>query len=291
MFAKFRRGQPGRRRSRRMTGAPLNYYRSRSKGDFAASPFEKRRIKKIKFGSFFSKGFDVFLVCAIGAGLLYSLFVSPNAAVLTSSEVYHKTAVYQAAANRQLTNIKDRNKLTFDEASLIHNLQSIFPEIKQASVELPLFGQKPKIRLNISAPALFIDSRKQKYVVDNSGRAVALVTDLPHIHNLTVVEDQTGFTMSAGKQVLSSDSAGFINSLIAQCRLAKVPVAALILPPRAQEIDLRTSDRSYYVKFYLGGDPVLQSGQFLAARHNFDQTNHQPSEYLDVRVSGKVYFK
>jgi hypothetical protein len=63
------------------------------------------------------------------------------------------------------------------------------------------------------------------------------------------------------------------------------------LPPKAQELDLRASDQSYYVKFYLGGDAMIQTGQYLAARQKFAQTKQQPGEYLDVRVSGKIFYK
>jgi hypothetical protein len=70
-----------------------------------------------------------------------------------------------------------------------------------------------------------------------------------------------------------------------------VSVSSLTLPKTAQELDLRTKDRPYYVKFYLGGDALLQAGQFLATRRQFDTSNTQPAEYLDVRVEGKIFYK
>jgi hypothetical protein len=70
-----------------------------------------------------------------------------------------------------------------------------------------------------------------------------------------------------------------------------VSIKSLTLPKSVQELDLHTSDRTYFVKFYLGGDALQQTGQFLAARHQFDITNSQPAEYLDVRVAGKIFYK
>jgi hypothetical protein len=63
------------------------------------------------------------------------------------------------------------------------------------------------------------------------------------------------------------------------------------LPPSAQEIDLYTSDKSYLTKFYLGGDVLQQSGQFLAARNHFKEIGEDPATYLDVRVQGKIFSK
>src|SRR5207302_459575 len=101
--------------------------------------------------------------------------------------------------------------------------------------------------------------------------------------------DQSGFKTQAGQPALSSQAVNFIKNIITQCHGAKVPVASLTLPKTAQELDFKAADRPYFVKFYLGGDPVLETGQFLAARHRFDQTG-QPTSYLDVRVNGKIYF-
>jgi hypothetical protein len=63
------------------------------------------------------------------------------------------------------------------------------------------------------------------------------------------------------------------------------------LPSTAEELDIHTPDRPYYVKFYLAGDALLQTGQYLASRHQFDTTNSQPAEYLDVRIPGKIFYK
>jgi hypothetical protein len=70
-----------------------------------------------------------------------------------------------------------------------------------------------------------------------------------------------------------------------------VPISALSLPAVPEEIDLRASDQPYYVKFYMGGSAVLQTGQFLAARQHFKQTGQLPAQYLDARIAGKVFYK
>jgi hypothetical protein len=90
---------------------------------------------------------------------------------------------------------------------------------------------------------------------------------------------------------LSAIDIAFIKAILVHCAKTGIKVDSLTLPTIAQEVDLRTKDRPYFVKFYLGGDSATQIGQFLAARHNFDQTGSQPGEYLDVRVNGKIFYK
>lgn len=225
------------------------------------------------------------------AGAGYSLIVRPDPVFSIDSSVYHPSSVYLQATQKQLNSLQNHTKITFDSSALTRNLQKQYPEIGAVGVELPVFGQRPKISLHIAPPTLVLSSSGQDYIIDKNGTVVTKAKNLPQIKNLPLLSDQSGFQTSIGKPVLATTEVSFISTLIKQCQRVKVPLAELILPPRAQELDLRTSDRPYFVKFYLGGDALLQTGQYLAARHQFDQAGQQPAQYLDVRVSGKVYYK
>lgn len=231
------------------------------------------------------------MIVAVLAAIVYSLIVSTNPKIELDSEIYHPISVYHQAAAAGLNSFHNRNKLTFNDKDLILSLKKQFPEISSVSVDLSLFGKTPKLKFTIAAPSFFINSRGVNYVVDSEGVAVDRSTAFPKIKSLPIIIDQTGFSSKGGTQVLSTQAVRFINAVINQAKHARIPIASMTLPALAQELDLRTTDRGYFVKFYLGGDPLVQTGQFLAARHQFDQTGAQPSQYLDVRVPGKVYFK
>jgi len=269
--------------------APLMQY-YRGSGKSAASPFVKKkpfsRSRRIA-----AKTLDTILIVAVIACLIYSLILQPKPRIISNSFGYHSAGVYQQAADKQFQALKNRSKVTIDEPAISTALKNQFPEIEVAAVGLPLFGQKPSVRLSISAPSFFFNSESRVYVVDTDGVVVGLASNLPTVKRLPTVNDQSGFKTKIGTQALSTGAVSFINQLAAQCVHAGVPLKSLVLPPLAQELDLYTQDKPYYVKFYLGGDPDAQIGQFLAARHQF-ATNHQdPSQYLDVRVGGKVYYK
>lgn len=255
-----------------------------------ASPFSKK-VSSAKAKRFAAKSLNVLIIFVILACLVYSLVLNQQPKIIASSSSYHSTSTYQSAAAKQFAPLKNHTKLTVDEQAIVQNIKKQFPEVTVASVGLPLLGQKPTVRLNISAPSFSLNVGSQRYIVDKAGVAVDLATKLPLLKNLPVVDDQSGFNVRVGNQVLSTSSVAFITQLVAQSKLSKVPISSITLPPLAQELDVRTSDKPYYTKFYLGGDPSIQIGQFLAARHQFDATHQDPADYLDVRVSGKIYFK
>lgn len=269
---------------------PLNYYRS-GPAKTGASPFARKRTQKGRARKYFIRGLDIVVVILLLCGLVYSLLVRSTPRVVLNDTTYHSLADYKSAAAKELSALKNRNKITLNEPQIISSLQKQFPEIANASLELPLFSETPIIHLSIAKPSFFLSSNGVNYVIDSQGVATAASHNLPQIKNLITLTDQSGFNARPGDRLLSAQSVDFINAVLAQTAHAKLSIKSLVLPAQAEELDLYTTDRGYFVKFYLGGDPALQAGQFLATRHNFDQTGKQPSSYIDVRVPGKIFYK
>jgi hypothetical protein len=289
LFRKKITNQP--RQVRNQTAKRSNvttYYRAESQP--AASPFaketSKKPVRRYVFGVL-----DILLLIAGIAALLYSLMINSSVKVVASSSAYHDKSLYRSAASAQLGRLNNRNKITFNQQAMAQALQHQFPEIMAVQTELPLFSERPTVRLAIAQPNFFLSSQGHEYVVSADGRNVDLVKDLPQIKGLITIQDQSGYQTTVGQQVLSSNSVKFINTVIAECHRSGIPVKSLTLPKNPQELDLRTKDQPYYVKFYLDGDPLVESGQFLAARAHFKENNQSPSQYLDVRVTGKIFYQ
>jgi hypothetical protein len=275
------------------TKTPLTFYRSAESKADAKSPFNKKEVNPTvgKIRSFFAAFLDGVIIISLLILLAYSLIIRPKSHVQLNSQIFHPASTYQEAANKILSGIKNINKITFSENEVILKLQQQFPEITSGTVELPILAQTPVVHLKIANPSFTINSGGKTYIVDSDGVAVADAAKFPNAQKLLKVDDQSGFSTGLGKQVMSADSVRFINSVAKQCGHANVTISSLTLPSLAEELDLRTNDKPYYVKFYLGGDVLQQTGQFLASRHQFDSTNTQPAEYLDVRIPGKIFYK
>jgi hypothetical protein len=282
-------GGPMRARNSSTAARPplTNYYRGEAR---TTSPFQKKKPPR-KIKTLLIKALNVALVGAILLCLVYSLIVKPDPKVLATTEIYHPSATYQQVAIDELNSFKNRTKLTFDESALVDRLRNQFPEIDKVEIELPLFSQRPVIRISIADPKFLLASQANKYVVSSSGVVVAQAMNFADDDDLPSVIDDSGFDAGIGKVVLSSHQVAFINQVVEQCRRANIEISSLVLPSKVQELDLKTKDKKYYVKFYLAGDPMVQIGQFLAARHQFKLDHKEPKQYLDVRVAGKIFYK
>ena len=225
-------------------------------------------------------------------GLIYSLLLNSSPKLTATSQDYHPLATYQKAVQQEFSSLKNRSKLTLDQRQIEVNLKKQFPEIAAAPVSLSLVSQTATVKLAIAQPSVVLNNGAGSYVVSTQGIAVARVSDLSTTaKKLTVLNDQSGLKITAGQPVLSSREIDFINQLIVQCQRSNVPIQTITLPPIAQELDLRTTDRPYFIKFYLGSEALSQIGQFLAARQQLNSGDNQPQEYLDVRVVGKIYYR
>lgn len=270
--------------------ARTSYYKGMHEASQPKSPFSKK-VSTIPTSKKITKVIDWVLVIAVIFCFIYSLIVRPQPHVLATSTSFHSLSTYQDFAAKNLGSIKDSNKITFNETALVDSMQKQFPEISSMWVELPIFGQKPIIHLTISQPTFVYSSKNVSYILDSEGVIAGTQADMASMKGLPTVIDQSNIDFKVGDKVISSDSVDFISQVVAQAKKAKAPISNIVLPAIAQEIHLRTTDKPYYVKFYFGNDVLVQTGQWLAARHEFDAKGITPGEYLDVRVPGKVFYK
>lgn len=269
---------------------PVNtYYRAKANTN-NSSPFQKRAAPR-KVRRYFFGLLDIILILLILAGLGYSLVISPKPQILVSSQAFHSLGDYRAVADQQFSRVKNRNKITYDERSITIAMEKKFPEISSISTELPIFSERPTLRITVSPASLKVKNDGRDYIVDSRGIIVGLASQLPAASGLPQIIDQSGYPARAGQPLLNVGSVDFIKTINAEIKAAKVPVSTMTLPPVVQELDLRTSDQTYYVKFFLGGDALTQVGQYLAARNHFNQTGQKPSQYIDVRIAGKIFYK
>lgn len=256
----------------------------------SSTPFKKpSKVKQRSSGG--SKLKTVLLICLFLAIFVYLQLLTPKATVSLNDKSYHSTADYSKTIDQHLSSLTNRLKLTFNRAKFERQLKTQYPEIDKVVVQLPFFGRNPKVKLVVAPPSFNLSSGGQVYIVSANGFVATNSSQFTNASKLPSVVDQSGFVAAPGKQVLSRQSINFINTVLAQAKRGGVSVQSMTLPTNPAEVDLRAADRAYYVKFNITGDATLQAGQYLAARHKFDAENTQPSEYLDVRVSGKIYYK
>lgn len=201
---------------------------------------------------------------------------------------------YQVAAQQLMQQSPlTRNKLTLDTGDLERVLQERFPELTNVAVVLPIISRTPVVYVQVAEPALLLDSGGQKFVIDEKGRALVAagqVGDLGAL-GLIPVKDAAQLALQPGSQVLTGHDVQFMQTVRDQLVAKGFKVARMELPARAGAVNVYLEGKPYYVKFTTTGDALQQVGTFLALYRTLEGKKVVPSEYADVRVEERAYYK
>lgn len=241
-------------------------------------------------------GFGIVLLMFGGLYML-SLNTKPHIVLLqdgTTAYFLRDAAVYQQTTQQTLSrSIFNRNKLTIDTAAVRLSILNKYPEVRNVSVALPIFGHAPQVYIEPYKPSFVLTTSSNAFLLDATGRALASTNNIPQVSKLglATIQDHTGVDVRLGSRAIPSTTVTFTQTVVAALRAAKVIPSALVLPPGAYELDVSISGAPYYVKFNLQNDALEQAGTYLASVQNLTAKHLTPGQYIDVRVPGRAYYK
>jgi len=303
--------QPGRTRpvtSQKANPAAFSYYSQRSQHiarERRRTPLYAEIIPKQSlrmFIVFVRKRFGLLIVgMAVVACLINFLRLSSDPKVESSNitqanYLLHDKATYQAAAQAYLSSsVFNGNKLTVNTTKVEREMMRQYPELMSVNIALPLAGHRPVMYFRTAAPCfILVGSTGQSFVIDENGKALIAAVNVSNLGklNLPAIRDESGLKLSQGSIVLSSTSVTFIKVVLAQLKANKVPIAQLSLPAAASQLNVYPAGKPYYVKFNLQTTQATQqTGTYLATAEKLQEQGITPSQYIDVRVDGRAYYR
>lgn len=237
------------------------------------------------------------------AVVVYQLQLSstPNVvSLVTASDApfLRDTETYQQAATQLIDgSTTNRNKLTIDTSGIALKLRQQFPELETVTVTLPLLGDRVNVYVKPADPALVLATASQSFVIDERGRALSEARSQSQLTRLQIptVTDQSNLVFKLGSQALSRQTTAFIQTVARQHRANNIEITAMTLPAAASELDVYVTGQPYFIKYNIhDGDAEaasLQTGSYIATSRHLKAKNIVPSQYIDVRLQGRVYYK
>jgi hypothetical protein len=284
-------------------GSVFSYHASRSirvsnvgrEQNAQEQPLKRQRRKR-----WWHKLSNLMLLALVALLLVVSLGLNGNPRVVVagdrSSKVFLRNpSVYQAAARHAFAGSPlNSNKVTVDTSHITQELHSQFPELAAVSIQLPIIGHQPVVYIQPATPRLVLTTQTGgAFVIDHSGRAVISTKQIAHPQDLEVptVSDQSDLQIKVGEIALDSASVSFISEVANQLKAKGVTVNSLALSSGGSQLDVKVNGAPYTVKFNIGGSAREEAGTFLAVKQQLEAEHKQPGQYIDVRVSGRAYYK
>lgn len=300
MFNKKAKNQ-SRRPTAKTPGRPYAYYsntrlRADDQGDRARVSSLKARIPKAR--TWWRHTPSILALAAILISLGFVLGVNTNPRVVQLSQnqgvFLQSNSTYQEAANQIINkSLLNHNKVTLNVSSVSRQMKDQFPELADVAVTVPLINRRPIIYLTASQPALILQSDNDSTLIDNRGIAILPAFQVKNQSQLKLptVKDQSNISVDLGKPVLTTVSTKFITDVIKQFKAQNIKVEQLTLPAIPNELNLRLDGHKYFIKMDTTGNSREQVGAYLAVKNKLKALKTTPSQYVDVRVSGRVFYK
>lgn len=261
---------------------------------------EEQPLKRQRRKRWWHKLSNLMLMALALALLVVSLGLTNEPKIIvsgdSSSQIFLRNmSAYQQAANHAFAaSPLNGNKVTVNASGISQSLHQQFPELEAVSVSLPTIGHRPVLYIQPATPKLVLTTQTgAAFVIDRSGRAVISTQQVAHFQDLHVptVSDQSGLQIKAGQIALDSSSVVFISEVIKQMQAKSITPDTFTLPSGGGELDAKVSGAPYTVKFNIRGNAREEAGTFIAVKQQLDGEHKQPGQYIDVRVSGRAYYK
>ncbi len=204
---------------------------------------------------------------------------------------------YGALINRYIgEHVLLRQSWLLDSSDLTRYVQKDSPEVSSVALRSRNpFSTTATANLEFRKPQLLYKGIGHTQFIDNQGVIFGnnRYKNVP-MQTLPIVEDQGGTAPAVGQTVLSRPIIVDIAQIYTKLPLLYPPktrVSGIVLPRTSREIQAKIGGQKYYIKFSSERRIADQIGELRQLLSYLSRNNITPSEYIDVRVENKVFYK
>jgi hypothetical protein len=233
----------------------------------------------------------ILFVVLLGTITLFSLVFQFTAQVVvrTSDVTRELGPTYGRAIDDYLARQPiERLRFMLREDALNDYMQTVTPEIESVSVDgFGGFG-KSNFVLEMRRPIASWSIRGTQQYVDASGTSFAFnYYSSPKVQ----IVDNSGVQVDAGQAVASNQFLGFVGRVVGLASARQYIVTQVIIPQgTTRQIELRLQDVAFPIKLSVDR-PAGEQIEDMSRSMTWLKSHTVNPEYLDVRVSGRAFYR
>ncbi len=202
-----------------------------------------------------------------------------------------------AKAVQRITNsggLRNRYILSLNKEEASAQIRDKRPDILAVDYAFSPFRGTLRVSL-IQSPTVLIVQSKTNYALLNIDGVVSQIRQEPptadEIRVYPLLIDDNSLPMETGKVGISKDIVTFIRDLEKAAQLKSLETHTYSLPAVPREVRVKFADSKYYIKLS-ATQPASQQLQALVDIRNYlTKNNITPSEYVDLRIPEKAYYR
>lgn len=178
------------------------------------------------------------------------------------------------------------NLLTMNEEDLEAQLSTTDPILKSVQVRRQFF-HAVVITATFKQPSLGWASDNQRYLLDKDGTAIGV---LPAASTLPVVNDGSNLPVKVGQQVVGSRFVSFVTGIGPGLMAQGLGVRSIDVKDTTLDLNVATN-KGYKLLMDTSRPLEDELADLKAVEGVLAAQKKAPAEYIDLRVSGKAYYK
>jgi len=194
------------------------------------------------------------------------------------------------AQTNQLLNssLLGRNIIFMNSGSLAKNLSAKNYQFIQVSTHKHWF-HSIKVVVEERAPTLLWQTGNSIYILSADGRAIEQ-EDEQKPNNLPIIHDDANLPVKLGETIVPTHFIGFVTDVFKLLPKQNLSIQTLSVPVTTNELYVQVSG-GYTIKFDTNRAVEDQLSDLAATLTTLKAQKKQPQEYIDLRVSGKVFYR
>jgi cell division septal protein FtsQ len=179
------------------------------------------------------------------------------------------------------------NMLTFDGGEFTRQLQEKVPALRTATVKRK-WPNIIEIKGTLKQPSLAWSTGNQMYILDKDGTVITSTAG----EGLTVplVYDGSNLPVQIGQRAASAHFIEFVNAVVPA--MANNGLTVTRLDIKDTTLDLAaTTNKGYRILFDTGRGAGEEIQDLESVLKLLNAQKRTPAEYIDLRISGKAYYK
>lgn len=277
------------RRNRTLTGSLSSDIGSANEGN---AELKSPRVHSHHLRKHRRHAFSALLAVMAVAGILSFLLLQSIVRVQVTADIkLPDPTMYESRIHGYLlSHPLERFRFSLNVNSLVAYLQAHdMPEVESISSDIKPDGiGGAMLRVVFRKPVVLWQTASTRLYVDSSGNSFKLNH---HSEPAVQVVDQTGI-QSQDNQVLASDRfIAFIGRVVGRMQDNGLTVSEVILPAdTTRQVQVRATGVDYPIKFSVDR-PAGEQAEDAARAIRYLQQNGIIPEYLDIRISGRAFYK
>ncbi len=231
--------------------------------------------------------FYVFIVSLVFWWIFLSGFFTVKQIDVKGNRTVSGREVAEQLTNIMNSSILGKNIIFINTNKLAAQFADKHPQLSGIKIKKK-FLNKIEISLTERQASLIWKTGNNQFVLSEDGRAYSQWSG--GSTNLLIVTDGANLPVTIGQQVVPASFIVFTRQLISRLNEQKIAYSGISVPETTSEVYITTKD-GYILKLDTTRSVDDQIADLKAVIALLAKQKNKPKEYIDLRISGKVFYK